>query len=528
MSGGNTHTFNVSDGVYQYYVRDAFTCIANISNQVSIEMVPPLTINVDDSAAIINCTGESTATLIAEAAGGLGSYSYELFTDATLTTLINGPQAAGEFNNLPAGSYWIRVTSQDCVEVTPEIIITEPVPLQIDQQEFTDVTCEGENDGTITVEVSGGTGTILYAITPNLNQFDDVNVFTDLEPGVYDVIAQDENGCFIPFQFTISEPAPIDITYTTMPEVCVGDSGASITISVSGGTAPYSTAFNSNDAADFVQDQFDFSGLAGGTYVIFVQDAAGCEANVIIEVGNGVNLDAMVEPVYVCTSDLPDNYINITFEDDSVLGSVMYALNTTDPTALQLNPDFRNIPPGDHYVTVAHANGCMQTIDFTIDGYEPLTLVLEQNNLNEITAVASGGTPGYTFTFEDDNNGSDNTYFINRTDTYTVRVEDSIGCIAEAQIAMEFIDIEIPNYFTPDGDGLNDTWAPENREGWPQILTLIFDRYGREIYRMGYNTAEWDGTYSGKELPTGDYWYVIKLRGENDEREFVGHFTLYR
>lgn len=38
----------------------------------------------------------------------------------------------------------------------------------------------------------------------------------------------------------------------------------------------------------------------------------------------------------------------------------------------------------------------------------------------------------------------------------------------------------------------------------------------------------WDGTYNGQELPTGDYWYVIKLKGENDPREFVGHFTLYR
>ena len=528
MSGGNNHTFTVNPGIYQYYVRDSFGCVANISNQVSVEAVPPLAIEIDDSAAIINCTGESTATLIAEATGGLGNYFYELFTDATLTTLISGPQAGGEFNNLPVGSYWIRVTSQDCVEVTPEIIITEPGPLQIDLQEFTDVTCQGENDGTITVEVSGGTGSILYAITPNLNQFDDVNVFTDLEPGVYDVIAQDENGCFIPFQFTISEPAPIDITYSSTPEVCVGDFGASITISVSGGTAPYSTAFNSNDDADFVQNQFDFGGLAGGTYVIFVRDAAGCDANVIVEVDEGVDLNALVEPVYVCTSDLPDNYINITFEDDSVLGSVMYALDTTDPAALQLNPDFRNIPAGDHFVTVAHANGCMQTIDFTIDGYEPLTLVLEQINLNEITAIADGGTPGYTYFFDGYNNGSDNTYHINRTDTFTVQVEDSIGCIVEAQIAMEFIDIEIPNYFTPDGDGLNDTWAPDNREGWPQILTLIFDRYGREVYRMGYDTAEWDGTYSGKELPTGDYWYVIKLRGENDEREFVGHFTLYR
>jgi gliding motility-associated-like protein len=48
------------------------------------------------------------------------------------------------------------------------------------------------------------------------------------------------------------------------------------------------------------------------------------------------------------------------------------------------------------------------------------------------------------------------------------------------------------------------------------------------VDEISYSGPGWDGTYDGKELPTGDYWYVIKLNGENDSREFVGHFTLYR
>jgi gliding motility-associated-like protein len=93
---------------------------------------------------------------------------------------------------------------------------------------------------------------------------------------------------------------------------------------------------------------------------------------------------------------------------------------------------------------------------------------------------------------------------------------------------MEFIDIEIPNFFTPDGDNNNDEWKPRNLEGFPDIITIIFDRYGRELYRMKQNDVGWEGIYQNNDLPTGDYWYVIKLRGENDEREFVGNFTLYR
>jgi gliding motility-associated-like protein len=65
-------------------------------------------------------------------------------------------------------------------------------------------------------------------------------------------------------------------------------------------------------------------------------------------------------------------------------------------------------------------------------------------------------------------------------------------------------------------------------EQFPEILIKIFDRYGRVVSEQTADSQGWDGLYSGKELPTGDYWYVIKLNGERDEREFVGHFTLYR
>ncbi|WP_297760224.1 T9SS type B sorting domain-containing protein [uncultured Muriicola sp.] len=528
MSGGNTHTFTVIAGVYQYYVRDSFGCEANISNQVSIDPIPPLTIGLDLSAAVINCTGEATATIIAEATGGLGNYSYELFSDAALTNLLAGPQPDGEFSGLIAGSYYIRVVSGDCVEVTNEIVITEPLPLQIDRQEFTNVTCAGDADGTITVEVSGGTGNILYAITPNLNQFDSVNTFDGLAPGIYDVIAQDENGCFISFQFTITEPAPVTATYVAEPEICAGSEDGTITVSIAGGTAPYRTALNTTVDTAFVQDQFFYSDLAAGTYVVFIRDAQDCEANVIVVIEPGVNLNGVVEPVYECTAAVPDNYLNITMDDPTVLGSIMYALDSTDPADMQLNPDFINTAPGSHYIAISHANGCIQTIDFEIENFEPLTLVLEQNNINEITAIAAGGLEDYTFIFDGDNNGTDNTYYINRTDTFTVQVIDANGCVVEAQIFMEFIDIEIPNFFTPDGDGMNDTWVPRNMEGFPEILIKIFDRYGREITVMSVNHTGWDGMYQGSMLPTGDYWYVIQLNGERDEREFVGHFTLYR
>jgi gliding motility-associated-like protein len=484
---------------------------------------------VDPSAAFINCNGESTAAIYAEAFGGLGNYRFSLYSDASLTaaSLLQGPQAIGEFRNLPAGTYYVSVTSEDCTAPAEEVVITEPEPLAY-TEDIMDVTCAGESDGRITVTLSGGAGGYQYAISPNLSQFDTVNTFTDLAPGDYTIIAQDQNGCFEYLTYTITEPTLLEASATATPEICVDSADGSISLNINGGTAPYRTAINANQEADFVVDRISFTDLAAGNYLIFVRDANGCETNVIVDVEPGVDLNATVTPVYECTGTVPENYVNITLEDETVLGDVMYALDSIDPAALQLNPDFRNIAPGQHYITIAHANGCMTTVDFTIAAFEPLTLVLEQRNLNEITALGNGGSPGYTYYFDGVDNGDDNTFYINRTDTYEVRVVDENGCEAMANIFMEFIDIEIPNFFTPDGDGQNDFWMPRNIQQFPEILIKIFDRYGRVVSELAPGGEGWDGNYSGRELPTGDYWYVIQLNGESDEREFVGHFTLYR
>lgn len=530
MSGGDTHTFNISsgnEGTYQYFVLDAQGCAANISNSITVDPIPELILSVDTSAAFINCNGDSTATIYADAEGGLGNYMYELFTDASLNpaSRIAGPQNLGQFNNLAVGVYYVNVTSEDCTTPAQEVIIIEPTPLDYTETVI-NALCFGDQNGSITVELSGGSGGYQYAISPNLNQFDDENTFDGLAPGDYTVIAQDQNGCFIELQYTITEPELLTVSATATPEVCFEDEDGTITLTIEGGTAPYSTRLSSD--SNFVEDRDSFSGLASGAYIIFVRDANGCEADTAVTVEVGANLNATVEPIYECTGNAPTNYVNITLEDPSVIGDVLYALDSIDPTDLQLNPDFRNTSPGSHYITIAHANGCIRTIDFEIESFEPLTLNLEQNNINEITAIAQGGRLDYTFYFGDVNNGTDNTYVINRTDTYVVTVVDENGCEVQANIFMEFIDIEIPNFFTPDGDGMNDRWIPENIEGWPEILIKIYDRYGRVVADDIVNRQGWDGLYNQSELPTGDYWYVIKLNGENDDREFVGHFTLYR
>ncbi|WP_209401228.1 T9SS type B sorting domain-containing protein [Pseudozobellia sp. WGM2] len=530
MSGGNTHTFSISqgnEGTYQYFVIDSQGCEANISNSISVEEIPELVLFVDNSAAIINCTGDNTAVIYADAEGGLGNYQYELFTDVSLNpaSRIAGPQSLGIFGNLYAGTYYVNVVSEDCITPAQRVDIVEPTALDY-TDEVINVSCNGEEDGSITVTLSGGSGDYQYAITPNLDQFDDENTFDGLVPGDYTVIAQDANGCFIELEYTITEPTIIEVSAEVLPEVCEGEENGSIELTITGGTAPYSTRIAVEST--FVQDRTTFSGLAAGDYIIFIEDANGCESNIAVTVEPGVNLGATVEPIYGCNGQLPNNYVNIALEDESISEEVLYGLDTTDPTQMQLNPYFRDMSPGNHFISISHENGCITTIDFVIENFEPLTLTLQQNSINEITAIVDGGRAPYNYYFNDYDNGQDNTFVINRTDTYEVRVIDANGCEAVAEIYMEFIDIEIPNFFTPNGDSENDFWKPRNIEHFPEILIKIYDRYGRVVAEVSQNHLGWDGTYNEKELPTGDYWYVVRLNGENDEREFVGHFTLYR
>src|SRR5690606_9337125 len=117
-------------------------------------------------------------------------------------------------------------------------------------------------------------------------------------------------------------------------------------------------------------------------------------------------------------------------------------------------------------------------------------------DLNEIIAVAIGGTGDYQYTLNGEDYGSTHTFIITESGEYTVIVTDSSGCTAAAIIYREFVDICIPNYFTPNSDGVSDGWAPCCVENYPNLEFDIFDRYGRKVatYRVG---EYWDGKYNG-------------------------------
>ncbi|NAS11422.1 T9SS type B sorting domain-containing protein [Poritiphilus flavus] len=552
-----TEDITIDPGPFQYDVQNSNGCPSEVSNQISLDPAAALVVVPESYLIQINCADQQTGIIRSEAFGGIGNYVYTLVNNdlgapgnggvpvapPTAGDILAGPQSSGIFRDLGAGTYWVFAQSGGCIAITDPIEITDPPPLVLDYLEAVPVSCYGDTDGQLIIEASGGTGIIRYSIADQLSEFfegDDPmfpnrKTFTDLEPRTYEVIIQDDLGCTITQTIEITEPTELvaGIADST-PETCLGDADGTVTLTVNGGTPPYEFALNSTDPADFAPNPAMFwDNLVGGdTYVIFVRDANDCETNVIVPVGIGVDLQPLTDIQYGCDGIFPNSTVTVSMQDTSQYSDLLFALNPVDPTdaitaLASTERTWGDLPAGDHTVYIYHSNGCTTFVEFTTDAYDPLTLDAVKSGPNEITATATGGYGGYEYFFQGVSFGDVNVYETNEDAMVNIRVVDDGGCEATLAIPFDFTGmLEIPKFFTPDGDNNNDVWFPRNRDFFPFIEVKIYDRYGRVVAILDQVT-NWDGTYEGAELPTGDYWYVVNAN-DKEKQQYVGHFTLYR
>lgn len=526
-------SFDVAPGVYKYYVKDVNGCVDFVSNEITIKAVEPLLANLDITNAVVLCREDPSGVIVANASGGLGNYQYILQDGAG--NILKGPQSDGRFADLLAGDYKVVVKSGDC-ETLPESVTIDQ-PKEVFSAEFipTAVKCFGGNDGQIEVIGKGGTGSYKYSISPRNDQFFDSNIFEKLKAGFYTVIATDEHGCYDTEVVEVKQPAaPLSVVETpgmTMPEECAGDLNGAFTIDLAGGTPPYMVSLdNLNGPYQLVNGtQHTFENLAGGIHTVFVKDNGNCPQELDVNVPMPVTLNPIAEVSYDCVNNTQANMVTVTVDASNTdLTEIDYALDGTG--TYQPSNIFTNLAPGNHYVTARHTNGCeVPTVSFEIKAYTPLGIKLSdgQPEMNVISVTGTGGAPAYEYSFNGEPFTSSNTYKIYKSGDYVVVVRDQNGCTATITIPMVYIDVCLDNYFTPNGDGVYDNWGPGCTNIYNNLEFSIFDRYGRVIAKYHYG-QKWDGRYNGEELPSGDYWYVLKLNDEKDAREFVGHFTLYR
>ncbi|MCV6629296.1 MAG: T9SS type B sorting domain-containing protein [Flavobacteriaceae bacterium] len=529
FSNNTSHTFsNLEAGTYQFWVKDINNCIPVKTNAITESPIQDIAILVDESKAIVYCNGDDNAQIVVTATGGVGNYQYQLFDDNGFTSQAAPPNTTGIFNNLGAGTYFVRVESGDCsANFTGSIEIEEPTAITFLGSK-TNISCNGADDGTITVEATGGAGNYQFAISPNLNQFKNENTFTNLAAGNYTVVAQDGNGCFEKLTFELTQPEALVVNEQIRHEICKDANDGSIQLELSGAQPPYRTAINSTSDSDFVEGRTKFENLAPGNYKIYIRDAGNCDVTLDYEIKAGKNILAEVNTIYTCSGNTPANHLEIKLEDESVAADVMYSLDSKEISNYVLKPNYKNLSPGQHVLSILHSNGCENEISFEVQEYLPVSVQLENKEVNVITVNASGGNQNYTYYLNGEKESRQNTFAIFKSGTYEVTVVDGRGCTNTASITVEFLDIELPSFFTPNNDGKNDRWKPGYINNYPNASIIVYDRYGRELYKISRDTEGWDGNYSNTSLPAGDYWFIIRLNHEEDDREFIGHFTLIR
>jgi gliding motility-associated-like protein len=202
--------------------------------------------------------------------GGLSPYQYKLGSGSY--------QVSGAFGTLTAGAYTITVQDANLCTFNLNVTITQPLAVlagSITTQ--TSVSCSGAGDASVTVAGSGGTSPFMYSL--NGGTYQASGTFNNLAGAVYTIRVQDANLCTANIPVTIIEPAVLSILSDVVNASCPGVSDGTITLTITGGTQPYSVIWNDNITT---QDRID---VTDGSYSVVATDKNGCNARLDIVVG---------------------------------------------------------------------------------------------------------------------------------------------------------------------------------------------------------------------------------------------------
>jgi gliding motility-associated-like protein len=167
---------------------------------------------------------------------------------------------------------------------------------------------------------------------------------------------------------------------------------------------------------------------------------------------------------------------------------------------------------GSYMVEVS--DGCwLNTDTFNIELFpNPVIAYLDSTLFRQIVVFAENGTAPLQYALNNNAPQSDNVFKNLPNGNYTVYVIDANGCEdSEAFLLETTLNLEVPNFFTPNNDGFNDRWEIIGIEKLPESIIYIYDRYGKLLRKYKASDPAWDGEYLNRPLPSDDYWYVIHL-----------------
>ncbi|KAA0127602.1 T9SS type B sorting domain-containing protein [Chryseobacterium sp. SN22] len=173
--------------------------------------------------------------------------------------------------------------------------------------------------------------------------------------------------------------------------------------------------------------------------------------------------------------------------------------------------------PGNYSVTVTNSFGC-QTTDNIQVSYTVLPEIVSVNVSNNSATVILSATGNFEYSLDNFTWQDSNTFINLKIGEYMVYVRTKGGCSIGQK---PFSIFNIPNTFTPNGDGFNDQWKITGLENYPGTEVCVYDRRGLPVFRetISKKPLAWDGKLNGSQVSTGNYWYTIKV---SDGRVYTG------
>ena len=508
---------NLKAGSYNITVTDAHQCTATAATTIN----QPTALAYTQTQVNEQCFGDATGSATVNITGTTPPYTYSWNTTPAQTTATA--------SNLTAGSYNLTVTDVNQCTMGITSTITQPTAIQATPT-VTNVTCNGNTDGSITIAATGGTGAYTYQWSAGGST---TATDANLPAATYTATITDANNCSMALQnMVVSQPSALVLATAITNVSCPGRGDGQIASTVSGATSPYTYSWsNSETTANDV-------GLSGGSYDVTVTDANGCTTtatNLLVAELPGVSMTALVNNI-ICFP-LKDGAISINATSSFMPLQYLWSNGS-------VSPNLTNIDTGTYTLTVTDAHNC--SVDTTLHvgndsaysiAITPDTTINLGQSANVIVSPFGGifatttWTPSEGLSCNDCANPVASPFI---TTTYYVATIDSRGCTADTKVVITVTptyDIFVPNVFTPNGDGKNDMFEVfGNKDAWKYFDIQLFDRWGEKVFESHDMNFGFDGQFKGKQLPVGVYVYQIHLvyLDNYTDKLFKGSVTLLR
>ncbi len=413
-SGGNSSTATgLGSGDYTVTVFDATGC----SSQVQINILQPAQLVFQSNIQNAMCNG-SQGSISVNVTGGTFPIIYSWFPGGNNTPVLN---------SVPSGLYTITVTDYAGCSKTSSFTISQPQPFSFIKS-ATLPDCFGGNNGTATVNSSGGTGALTY-FWPSLGKTG--KTVNQLSAGTYTVIVTDASNCTGSTTVVVNDPPLITIFTSTTPATCNFNDGTA-DVEVMNGKKPYQYSWFPSGSTDSIA-----IGLNTGSQIVTVTDAKGCFARDTVNIvsASGLNVFVSGQTQESC------NGVNDAFANLNVSGGAPPYSYVWTPTG-GFSSFASNLFPGNYSITISDINNCLTEYQLNITEPAPVSIqinsipvICNHTSTGSLNAIVSGGTSPYNYLW---NPGGLTSQSINNLNAgiYNLHISDMHGCFTNSSASV--------------------------------------------------------------------------------------------